>query len=489
MTTNVLNIIDGDWQAAASGRTYDVVNPARPSEIVGTGALAGAEDVRQAIDAADAAFPAWASLSYHQRAEYMQRAAERLVEDEDNLARRVRLFTQEHGKSIKESSIEFGRFGDRFQWCATLADRLSKEETLNGPPRDSIIMRQPRGVASLIVPWNWPLSILGAKLPQALMTGNTVVVKVAEQCPLAPMQTLKILADCLPPGVVNAVASPPSEIGDELIASPKVRKVNFTGSISAGKYIMKVAADTVKAVTLELGGNDAAIVLDDALLDPEAIQRFVMGTFMTAGQTCMAAKRIYVARSRYEEFLEKYSAGINRLVVGDGLKPEVTTGPLVTEAQMQFVQELIADSRAQGATVSELATIDDESTYESGYFQRPTVVTECDPKARVVAEEQFGPVIPVLPFDGLEQAISWTNDTEFGLCSSVWTEDKDQAIAVARRIEAGCTYVNGHGPMAQDFRAPFGGFKQSGLGRNLGYEGLLEFMEPHTISAPPGWLF
>lgn len=489
MTTNVLNIIDGAWQAANSGQIYEVVNPANPDEVVGTGALANADDVRQAIDAADAAFPAWASLSYHRRAEYMQHAAKKLVADEENLAQRIQLFTREHGKSLKESSIEFSRFGDRFQWCASLADRLSREEELSGPPQDSIITRQPRGVASLIVPWNWPLSILGAKLPQALMTGNTVVVKVAEQCPLAPMKTLKILADCLPPGVVNAVASPPSEIGDELIANTKVRKVNFTGSIGAGKRIMKVAADTVKAITLELGGNDAAIVLNDAQLDRQAIQRMVMGTFMTAGQICMAAKRIYVARPRYEEFLEKYTAGINRLVVGDGLKPEVTTGPLVTEAQKQFVRELIADSQEHGATVTELATIDNEETYERGYFQRPTVVTECDPKARVVAEEQFGPVIPVLPFDDLEQAISWTNDTEYGLCSSVWTEDKAQAVAVARRIEAGCTYVNGHGPMAQDFRAPFGGFKQSGLGRNLGYEGLLEFMEPHTVSAPPGFLF
>ncbi len=437
MIVEAHNIINGEWQPAAGGRTYEVVNPANPSEVVGTAALANQDDVRQAIDAAHAAFSGWASLSYHERAVYLSKAAEKL----------------------------------------------------QGPPRDTIITRQPRGVASLIVPWNWPLSILGAKLPQALMTGNTVVVKVAEECPLAPLRTLKILADCLPPGVINAIASPPSEIGDEMISNSKVRKVNFTGSIGAGKYIMKIAADTVKAVTLELGGNDAAIVLDDALLDQDAMQRFVMGTFMTAGQICMAVKRIYVAQSRYDEFVEKYSMGVNKLVVGNGLNANVTTGPLVTRAQQKIVQDLIADSRHAGATVNELAAIDDEELYETGYFQRPTVVTDCDPYSRVVQEEQFGPVVPILPYSDEDQAILWANDTEFGLCSSVWTENSERALAVARRIEAGYTYVNGHGPMAQDFRAPLGGFKQSGIGRNLGYEGMLEFMEPHSISAAPGWFF
>lgn len=489
MTVQVQNIINGQWRPASTGKTYDVTNPARPSEVVGTAALASQADARDAIEAAHAAFPAWSALSYQQRAEFMNKAAAVLVADEAELSERIQLFTREHGKILKESTIEFARFGDRFQWCAAQADRLSIDEELEGPPRDTIITRQARGVASLIVPWNWPLSILGAKLPQALMTGNTIVVKIAEQCPLAPMRTLRILAEALPPGVVNAIATPPSEIGDEMIANPLVRKINFTGSIRAGKQIMKTAADTLKALTLELGGNDAALIMDDALLDPGAMQRLVMGTFMTSGQICMAVKRIYVDESRYDEFLEKYIAGIDRLVVGDGSKPDVTMGPLVTEAQLKVVQDLIQDSRDNGATVQELGTIDDEQTYREGYFQRPTVVTNCDPMSRVVREEQFGPVIPVLKFSGEDQAIDFANDTEYGLCSSVWTEDKDRALALARKIEAGYTYVNGHGPLAQDYRGPFGGFKQSGIGRNLGFDGILEFMELHSISAEPGWLF
>ncbi len=483
------NVIDGEWRPAAAGRRYDVVNPARPSEIVGTAALADRDDVRQAIEAAHKAFPAWSAASFHERADYLRKAAAKLTASQDDLNARIRLFTREHGKILKEAGIEFSRFGDRFEWCAAQADRLSTDERLAAPPLDTVVTRQPRGVASLIVPWNWPLSILGAKLPQALITGNTVVVKVAEQSPIAPLRTLRMLAETLPPGVVNAIASPPSEIGDEMISNPLVRKVNFTGSIRAGRHVMKVSADTLKAVTLELGGNDPALVLDDAELDAGAMQRFVLGTFMTAGQICMAVKRIYVHRSRYTEFLEKFTAGTDRIVVGDGLDPDVTMGPLNNEGQLGVVRELIEDSRRQGARVIELGRIADEETYRGGYFQRPTVVTDCDPDARVVQEEQFGPVVPILPFSDDDDAVRMANDTEYGLCSSVWTADRDRAMSIARRLEVGYTYVNGHGPMAQDHRGPFGGFKQSGVGRNLGYEGILDFMEPHSISGPPGWFF
>ena len=487
MTTAQI-IIDGEYRPAASGRTLDVNNPAHPDQIVGQVALADHEDVGAAIRAAHAAFPAWADLSYADRAEYLRKAAANLVSDEAHLDERIRLFTREHGKVLKEATIEFSRFSDRFVWSAAQAERLAEEEQLPGPPRDTIITRQARGVNSLIVPWNWPLAILGNKLPQALMTGNTVVVKLAEQSPLAPMQTLKLVADVLPPGVINVIASPVNAIGDSLVDDPLVRKVNFTGSIPAGKHIMKVAADTVKPVTLELGGNDAALVLDDAELDDETVHRIVTSTFMTAGQICMAVKRIYVHRSRHDEFVEKFTATANEYVVGDGLEDGVTMGPVNNANQLAIVRDLIEDSRNNGFTVNEVGSIHDESTYADGYFQRPTIVTDCEPGARVVQEEQFGPVVPILPFDTDDDAVHFANDTEFGLCSSVWTNDRDRALTVARRIEAGYTYINGHGPLAQDHRAPFGGFKQSGIGRNLGYEGMLDFMEPHSIAAPPGWI-
>lgn len=485
----VQNIIDGEWREAAGGRMYEVHNPAHPDEVVGRAALANQDDVRHAIKAAHRAFPAWSAMSYAERAERLTAAAAPLAADENRLQEMIHLFTREHGKILKESAIEFSRFGDRFAWPVAQAGKLAEDLELAGPPRDTIVTRQPRGVASQIVPWNWPISLLGVKAPPALMTGNTVVIKLAEQSPLAPMQLLKILADGLPPGVINVIASPPSEIGDEMISNPLVRKVSFTGSIKAGKHIMKVAADTLKAITLELGGNDAALVLDDAELDADAVQRFVNGTFMTAGQICMAIKRIYVHRSRYDEFVEKFSAEVDKIVVGDGTDPSVTMGPLNNERQLKVVQDLIEDSRKNGATVRELGQIADEKNYREGYFQRPVIVTACDASSRIVQEEQFGPVVPILLFDTDDEAIQQANNTEFGLCSSVWTADRDRAVAMARRLEAGYTYINGHGPMAQDYRGPFGGMKQSGIGRVLGFEGMNEFMEPHSISAPPGWLF
>lgn len=485
----IQNIIDGEWRAARSGRTYAVINPVRPDEIVGRASLAESDDVRDAINAAHRAFPAWSALSYEERAAQLRSAAEPLTGDKEKLEELIQLFTCEHGKILKESAIEFSRFGDRFHWPIAQAGKLAEDEHLQGPPRDTIITRQPRGVASQIVPWNWPISLLGVKMPPALMTGNTVVIKLAEQSPLAPMQLLKMLADGLPPGVINVIASPPSAIGDELISNPLVRKISFTGSINAGKHIMRIAADTLKAITLELGGNDAAIVLDDAELGDEAIQRFVSGTFMSAGQICMAVKRIYVHRSRYEEFIEKFAGQVDKIIVGDGSDPNVTMGPVNNERQLGVVRNLIDDARRSGATVRELGQIPDESVYKQGYFQRPTIVTDCDPGSRIVQEEQFGPVVPILCFDSDDDAIAAANETEFGLCSSVWTADKQRALDIARRLEAGYTYINGHGPMAQDYRGPFGGFKQSGIGRVLGFEGLNEFMEPHSISAPPGWLF
>jgi len=485
----IQNIIDGDWRPAKSGRTYDVNNPANPDEIVGRASLAGVDDVRDAIEAAQRAFPAWSSLTYAERAEQLTAAAAPLAEDEAWLKQMIRLFTREHGKILKESAIEFSRFGDRFAWPIAQAGRLATDKRLPGPPQDTIITRQPRGVASQIVPWNWPISLLGVKMPPALMTGNTVVIKLAEQSPLAPMQLLKLLADGLPPGVINVIASPPEEIGDELISNPHVRKISFTGSINSGKRIMKIAADTLKAITLELGGNDAALVLEDAELDDAAMQRFVAGSFMSSGQICMAVKRIYVQRARYDEFVEKYSSAVDKIVVGDGTDPSVTMGPMNNERQLRVVQDLIEDSRACGATVHELGQITDEDLYSRGYFQRPTVVTHCDPNSRIVQEEQFGPIVPILPFDSDDDAIQYANDTEFGLCSSVWTGNRERAVSMARRLEAGYTYINGHGPMAQDHRGPFGGFKQSGIGRVLGEAGMDEFMETHSISAPPGWLF
>ena len=483
------NYIDGVARPADGGRTYALFNPARPDELVGHAALSSVSDVDAAVNAAHGAFAAWSRTSYAERAAKLNEVAEYLESGQDDVDQRARLFCREHGKPIKETHLEVSRLGERFRMTAAYADRLARDKIEHGPPFDTIITRQPRGVAMLIVPWNWPLSILGAKLPQALMAGNTVVVKPSELSVLAPGLTLQKIAEMFPPGVINIVTGDGAEIGDSLVGHPLVRFVNFTGSVRIGKHVMKVAADQMTPVTLELGGNDAAIVCADARLDETAFMNMYLGTFMSSGQVCMALKRLYVHRSRYDEVIEGLEAVCNRMVVGDGLLPDTNMGPVNNAKQLQIITSMIEQARSAGAEVRECGQVPDEELYQKGYFQRPALVINPDHTLDIVAEEQFGPALPVMPFDSEGEAVRLANDSRFGLCSSVWTEDRDRALLISRQLEAGYTYLNNHGPTAQDFRGPFGGFKDSGIGRNLGYEGIAQFQGYHSISSSTGWLF
>ena len=483
------NYIDGVARPADGGRTYALFNPARPDELVGHAALSSVSDVDAAVNAAHGAFAAWSRTSYAERAAKLNEVAEYLESGQDDVDQRARLFCREHGKPIKETHLEVSRLGESFRMTAAYADRLARDEIEHGPPFDTIITRQPRGVAMLIVPWNWPLSILGAKLPQALMAGNTVVVKPSELSVLAPGLTLQKIAEMFPPGVINIVTGDAAEIGDSLVGHPLVRFVNFTGSVRIGKHVMKVAADQMTPVTLELGGNDAAIVCADARLDETAFMNMYLGTFMSSGQVCMALKRLYVHRSRYDEVIEGLEAVCNRMVVGDGLLPDTNMGPVNNAKQLQIITSMIEQARSAGAEVRECGQVPDEELYQKGYFQRPALVINPDHTLDIVAEEQFGPALPVMPFDSEGEAVRLANDSRFGLCSSVWTEDRDRALLISRQLEAGYTYLNNHGPTAQDFRGPFGGFKDSGIGRNLGYEGIAQFQGYHSISSSTGWLF
>ncbi len=481
--------VNGESRPASDRGTYEIFNPARPSELVGRAAAATEQDVEDAVQAAHAAFPKWSALSFAERADMLRKVAQALTADEEDVKYRSRLFTREHGKIARETLMEMSRLGDRFMQSADYGARLAKDEEIKGPPFDTLVTRQPRGVAALIVPWNWPLSILGAKLPQALIAGNTVVVKPSANSALAPALTLQIIAKLLPPGVVNVLTGSASRIGDPLVGHPLVRKVNFTGSVGVGRHVMKVAADNITPVTLELGGNDAALILQDVTLDDEAFNKMYWGAFGSSGQICMALKRMYVHESRYDEVVDGFTAACERAVVGDGLLPETTMGPVNNAKQLKVVTDMIAEARATGADLRECGQVPDEALYNGGgYFQKPALVYNADPDLSLVRDEQFGPALPILKFSTEDQAIAMANDNIFGLCSSVWTEDAERAVAIARKLEAGYTYLNGHGPMAQDGRGPFGGFKMSGIGRNLGYDGVLAFAEPHSISGPAGFL-
>lgn len=481
--------IDGRSRPAANKRVYELFNPARPDELVGYAAAASTGDVNTAVSAAHAAFPGWAALSYAERAAKLREVANALSVSSNDVAERSRLFTREHGKVLRETQMELSRLGERFMLTASYAGRIAADEKLDTPPFDTIITRQARGVATLIVPWNWPLSILGAKLPQALLAGSTVVIKLPENATLAPTQTLHLLAQLFPPGVINILTGDAYEMGDALVGHPLVRTVNFTGSIPIGKHIMKVAANNLTPVILELGGNDAAIVLDDADLNQTTFQKMYFSAFASTGQICMAMKRLYVHASRYDEVIDGLSAACDSAVVGDGLLPETTMGPLNNNKQFTVVSGMLAEARAARCEVREGGAVPDQALYNSGYFQKPTLVLNPEQHLSVVRDEQFGPVLPIMKFRTEEEAIQLANDSEYGLCSSVWTTDKTRALRLARQLEAGYTYINNHGALAQDFRAPFGGVKQSGIGRNLGFEGVTEFTDKHAISSAPGFLF
>lgn len=474
-------IINGEWSPATGERTLEIYNPADPDEVVGYAPSANRDDTARAIAAAEAAFPEWAAFSFQERAEYLLKLSANL---QDGAQERARLLVRENGKILKEAMLEMTRLGARFEYTATLADRLAEDELHEAPPLCTIVTKQPRGVAALIIPWNWPLSILAAKLPQALLAGNTVIIKPDPSCSLATLQTLKLMADVLPSGVVNAVTGPTPEVGPELLENPAVRKVDFTGSVNSGRQIMAQAAKMLKPVTLELGGNDPGIVLKDADISKETIRKMVMGAFMTSGQICMGLKRLYAHESLYDEVLDGLSTVLSEYVVGNGLDERTTMGPVHNERQHHWVGELVAEARERGARVLELGSKLDEAEFERGYFHLPTLITNVDNSYRIVNQEQFGPVLPVMPFRTEEEVLRLANDTPFGLCSSVWSSDLERATALARHIEAGYTFINNHGPLSQDNRAPFGGTKDSGVGRELGFEGVLEFLEYHSISAP-----
>lgn len=491
ITTDIL--IDGEIRPASGSAVYDLYNPARPAELVGHAASASAEDMNAAVEAAHRAFPAWAALGYEARIAKLREIAAALNADEEDIKYRSRLFTREHGKIARETLLEMSRLGDRFLQAAAYGERIAIDEVMGpapvGPQFDTIITRQPRGVAALIVPWNWPLSILGAKLPQALVTGNTVVVKPSEDSAMAPVLTLQIIANMLPPGVLNIITGDAKQIGDTLTGHPLVRMVNFTGSVGVGRHVMQVAAQNLTPVTLELGGNDAAIMLEDIELNDEAFNKMYWGAFGSSGQICMALKRMYVHETRYDEVVDGFTAACERAVIGDGLLPETTMGPVNNARQFKVVTDMIAEARAKGADVKECGQVPDEELYNGGgYFQKPALVYNADPGLSIVKDEQFGPALPIMKFRTEEEAITLANDSFFGLCSSVWTPDNARAVRIAKRLEAGYTYLNNHGPMAQDGRGPFGGFKQSGIGRNLGYDGVLAFAEPHSITGPAGFL-
>lgn len=460
----------------------EVRDPARPADVVGHAAAADREHARDAVAAAKRAFPGWSARTPQDRATLVLESLVGLAEHHEADAE---ILTRENGKIRMESKIDLWVFNHRVELACGLADQVRAGVTLGGPPYRTEVSYTPLGVVTVIVPFNWPLAILGASLPYALVAGNTVVVKPPPSAPLATTRVVRRVAEALPPGVLNVVTGRDADIGEALVRNDDVAKVCFTGSPGGGRRIMEMAAGTLTRVALELGGNDPALILDDALLDDSALARLFSGTFDTTGQVCMAAKRIYVHRSRSDEVVDGLSALLARAVLGHGLDERTTMGPLHTRQQCDYVAQLVEEARSNGAEVREFGDLPEG--LEDGSFLRPSLVLNPDAQQRIVTEEQFGPTVPIIAFDDIDAAVEAANDTWAGLCSSVWTEDLQRAAAVGARLSSGYTWVNNHGAAFLDERAPFGGLRSSGLGREMGIEGLREFMDTHSVSFPqPG---
>lgn len=453
-------------------------NPARLSEIVGTIPKGSPKETGLAVEAAHAAFRSWSALSIHERAKIVSIAAEALMPGMDD---RAVLLSRENGKTRLEAWFDAAGAKRCSDYYVNLASEFHLEWELPSPNGRVIVTRKPMGVAAIIVPWNAPIVLGYLGIAPALVAGNTVVVKPSSFVPLALADTVRVMAAKLPPGVLNVVTGPGGIIGKELCTHPLVRRMMFTGSVEVGQQVLADCAPTVKRCTMELGGNDPALVLEDANLDT-AVPDILKGVFAFSGQMCYSIKRIYVQRNLYPRFVNRFTEAADSMVVGNGLDPNVTMGPLTIESQYRFVNELIAKTRAGSAKVTEVGKKGvSEEDWKNGYFIRPHIATDVRQSDLVVTCEQFGPIIPIMPFDSEEEAVKLANDTEFGLASSIWTEDVDHGWELARKIDAGTTFINAH-TFASGVDMPFGGFKLSGLGRGHAVVGLEEQFELQTIS-------
>ncbi|WP_207844262.1 aldehyde dehydrogenase family protein [Williamsia soli] len=455
-------LVDGDRELA-------VINPAT-GEPFTTVACASAEQVAAAVDAAHRAFPAWSSTGIDERRAILVRIAEAV---EANVTTLAQLTTSEQGKPFP---IAVGEAMFLAQFIRYFAELPFEPEIIeDSAERRAVAYRRPLGVVAAIVPWNMPVSMIGTKLPAALLAGNTIVLKPAGTTPAATLKFGELIADIVPPGVVNIV-SDDNDLGDVLTGHPSVRKVSFTGSTPTGKHIAAQAAGTLQRLTLELGGNDAGIVLDDA--DPKAVAPGIfMGSFFNSGQICVALKRLYVHESVHDDLVAELATLAENAAVGDGFDDGIMFGPIQNQKQFDRVKDLLEDSRTNGRIVA------GGEPNGPGFFLRPTIVTDVTDGDRIVDEEQFGPILPVIKYSDVDDAVRRSNASPFGLGGSVWSSNPERAAAVAGRLECGTVWVNKHGELAANI--PFAGAKDSGVGSELGLRALDEMTQQQVVSSIP----
>ncbi|MFC7887188.1 aldehyde dehydrogenase family protein [Streptomyces sp. NPDC057376] len=453
-------------ERVAGRESFDVVNPAT-GQVFAAAPDCSDADLERAVSAARTAFAQWRTDERGRR-EAMREAAARIESHTRDLAT---LLTKEQGKPVREAT---GEVLQASEWLRHYADMESPTEVLADSAHARIeLSRRPLGPVAAITPWNAPVGLAFWKLAPALRAGNTVVLKPSPYTPLTTLRIGELLADVFPPGVLNVISGR-DPLGAKLSSHPAIRKVSFTGSTASGRKVAIAAAEDLKRVTLELGGNDPAIVLEDA--DVETTAAGIFGSAMTnVGQICVAVKRTYVARAVYDDMLAALSERAKNVRLGNGLDEGVTHGPLNNRPQLDRVTDLVASAVDAGARV-----VAGGATVEGpGYFHAPTILTDVTDEMPIVSEEQFGPALPVLPYDDLDDVVARVNASPFGLGSSVWTGDVERGGDIARRIEAGTTWVNCHLYLLPSL--PFGGVKWSGLGVENGVWGLHEFTDMHVL--------
>lgn len=464
--------IGGAWVGAASGATVPVDNPATGA-IIGTVPDCGEADTQAAIDAAEAAFPAWKARTAADRAAVLERWHALVLE---NVADLGRIMTAEQGKPVAEAEGEIRYAASFIKWFAEEARRV-EGGMIPAPEanRRILVMKEPVGVSAAITPWNFPSAMITRKCAPALAAGCPVVVKPSELTPYSALAMAKLAEQAgFPAGVLNIVTGMPTAIGGTLTASPVVRKLSFTGSTRVGALLMRQCADTIKRVSFELGGNAPLIVFDDADIDL-AVASTMVSKFRNAGQTCVCANRILVQDNIYDQFAEKLAKAVSALTVAPGDEPDSTIGPLINAAAADKVKAHVEDALAHGATL--FAQAPEGATGER--FARPVILTGATPDMRLAEEETFGPVAPLFRFTHEEEGIELANATSYGLASYFYTENLHRAFRVAERLEAGMVALNS-GAIAMEV-APFGGVKMSGLGREGGRLGIEEYLETKTF--------
>ena len=471
--------IDGEWQAAKGGKTAPTINPAT-EEPWATVAVADREDVQKAVKAAKRAHDSgvWRNKSPQERGEILQRVAMAIFERQDEVAAAE---VQDGGGTMRKAMsmdvpgaaqtfMHFGQFicGDEYQ--AMIYEEY--DETVPIPSKN-LVVREPIGVCAGITPWNFPLIMAAWKIAPALAAGNCVVIKPASVTPVTTLMLADICTQAgVPPGVVNVINGPGATVGEELATHPDIGKIAFTGSTEVGRRIMQLGAGTLKKVTLELGGKSPNIILDDANLDTAALGA-LFGTFMHQGQICESGTRVLVHEKIHDKFVEKMIAGIKRIQIGDTMDMTTGMGPLVSKSQRDTVEKYVGIGEEQGAKC--VAGGKRPSNMGKGYYYEPTIFDDVDNKMRIAQEEIFGPVVSVIRYKDEAEAVRIANDSVYGLGGAVWSSNKDRAVALAKKIETGTVWVNDYHMI--NLRFPFGGYKQSGVGRELGKWGLAEYHE------------